>query len=506
MVEARSPRGWVGALLAVALGLPVAFAAASGSSLHTDPPGAIEDSVVKIFVRSSPPDLISPWQRAGMRKQMGSGVIVPGGRILTNAHVVADAVTIEVVRAGIGDRYLADVEFEGPDCDLALLRVRDPEFLEGVRSMEIGRLPPVRSQVQAYGFPIGGETISASSGIISRVEVAPYAHSREELLLAQIDAPINPGNSGGPVVSEGEIAGIAVQAMQAAQGIGYMVPAPVVRHFLDDVADGRYDGFPRLGVMLQPLESESLRASLLMTRKQSGALVIDLDYGGPAYGRLAPGDVILSIEGLPVANDLTVPWPGIGRVHASHVFREKQIGDTLRLEVLRDGTVLQVVVELRSHSPLVPGRRSQRDPQYLVFGGLVFQPLTADYLSVFRTVPAHLAHYALDLNVITEERRQVILIQKVLPHPVNRGYQDWEDFIVRTVDGVAPRDMGHLARILDSADGPWLRIVTEGGLHLTLDPRAARAAGSEILANFGISRDRSPDLAAAVVEQARASN
>lgn len=503
MAEAGGRRGGVGARLAVALGLPVAFLAASGPPLDTGPPAAVEDSVVKIFVRSSPPDLISPWQKAGMRKQIGSGVVVSGGRILTNAHVVADAVTIEVVRTGSGDRYLADVEFEGPDCDLALLRVRDPEFLDGLRPMEIGRLPPVRTQVQAYGFPIGGETISASSGIISRVEVAPYAHSREELLVAQIDAPINPGNSGGPVVSEGAIVGIAMQAMQSAQGIGYMVPAPVVRHFLDDVADGRYDGFPRLGVLLQPLESESLRASLLMTRRQSGALVIALDYGGPAYGRLAPGDVILSIEGLPVANDVTVPWPGVGRIHATHVFREKQIGDSVRLELLRNGAVHQVVVELRSHSPLVPGRRPQRDPQYLLFGGLVFQPLTGDYLSVFRTVPAHLAHYALDLNVITEDRRQVILIQKVLPHPVNRGYQDWEDCIVRTVDGVVPRDMEHMARILDSADGPWLRLVTEGGLQLTLDPRAARAAGPEILAKFGIPRDRSPDLAAPAVEQAR---
>ncbi len=486
--------------------LALATATASGSRLRADSPGDIEDSVVKVLVRSSPPDLVSPWQRAGMRKQTGSGVIVPGGRVLTNAHVVADAVTIEVVRAGISERYLADVEFEGPACDLALLKIRDSEFLEGARPMKIGPMPPVRAAVQVYGFPIGGETISVSSGIISRVEVAPYAYSLEELLLAQIDAPINPGNSGGPVVAGGAIVGIAVQSMQEAQSIGYMVPAPVVRHFIDDVADGRYDGFPRLGAGLQPLESESLRASLLMTRRQSGALVTEVDHGGPADGRLEPGDVILAIEGVPVANDMTVPRPGIGRVHMIQVYREKQAGDTLALEVLRDGAVLPLEIELRAHLPLVPGRRPERDPQYLLFGGLVFQPLTVDYLSVFKNVPPHLANYALGPSVITEERRQVILIQKVLPHPVNRGYQDWEDCIVRTVDGVVPRDMRHLARILDSADGPWLRVVTEGGLRLTLDPAAARAALAEILASFGVAHDRSPDLAAPVVEQARGSH
>lgn len=87
---------------------------------------------------------------------------------------------------------------------------------------------------------------------MSRVEVSIYVPLLEDLLIAQIDASINAGNSGGPVVSGDTVVGIALQSLEEGENVGYMIPAPVIRHFLDDVEDGRYDGFPRLGVDFSP--------------------------------------------------------------------------------------------------------------------------------------------------------------------------------------------------------------------------------------------------------------
>jgi hypothetical protein len=151
-------------------------------------------------------------------------------------------------------------------------------------------------------------------------------------------------------------------------------------------------------------------------------------------------------------------------------------------------------IEVRTYRPLVPGRHGH-EAEYLISGGIVFQPLTIEYLLQWDDPPANLTMYALYDNVVTQERRQLIFIQKVLPHAVNQGYEDWEEYVVRTVNGVTPRDMTHLAEILDRAAGPWLKIVTEEHSVLTLDIGEARAAQTEILKSFGISRDRSLGVA-----------
>jgi hypothetical protein len=231
-----------------------------------------------------------------------------------------------------------------------------------------------------------------------------------------------------------------------------------------------------------------------MGEERTGALVSRIDHGGPADGLLRTGDVLTELDGHSVANDWTVEWPGVGRVLAEVVVQSRQIGDALRATILRDGKNVDLTLKLVAHQRLVPGRRAEGGPQYLVFGGLVFQPLTFEYLQYFEDVPMDLANHALYYNVATDERRQIILLQKVLPHAVNRGYHEWEDIVVATVNGTAPRDMRHLAQILDGAAGPWLTIVSDDVAMLALDLEAARAAQPEILAAFGISRDRSPDL------------
>jgi len=455
---------------------------------------SVAGSVVKVSVHANFPDLLSPWQKAGMESSTGSGVIVEGQRILTNAHVVESSVSIEVKRSDSAESFPARVLFVGHDCDLALLTVDDPAFFAGARPLKIGEMPPTREQVQVFGFPVGGETLSVTSGILSRVEISTYAHAFEDLLLAQIDASINPGNSGGPVVARGSLVGIATQFLEDADNVGYMVPVPVIRHFLTDVTDGRYDGFPRLGVEIQPLESEALRASLKLAPGETGALVLGVDAGGPADGLLQVGDVLLAIDGADVANDATIQAAGLGRLHLSQRIHAKQIGEPVALTISRGGQRLEKQAVLIAHQQLVPGRRGSEEPQYLVFAGVVFQPLTLEYLLYFEEMPANLSYHSFYRNTTTPERQQIILIQKVLPHAVNRGYQDWEDAIVETVNGVKPRDMRHLAEIIDGAKGPWLRIVTDERFVMVLDLARARAAQAEILAGYGIARERSMDL------------
>jgi S1-C subfamily serine protease len=451
---------------------------------------SIASSVVQLFVYSDPPDLTMPWQTEGVVSYGGSGVIIEGRRILTSAHVVESAVGIEVKRADGSERFAAKVTFISHDADLALVEVEDARFFENTRALPIGGMPKIEQRVVVYGFPIGGATLSITSGIVSRVEVDTYLQSNRDFLLVQIDAAVNEGNSGGPVVTNGAVVGIAMQGIEDADNVGYMIPSPVIRHFLKDVSDDHCDGLPTLGIQVQDMESEAQRRAARMQPSQTGALVLRVDYGGPSHGVLKPRDVLLEVDGRAIANDLTVFWPGIGRVDHALTYQSKQMGETVAVAFLRDGKKLEKTIELKPHTPLVPGRRTTEWPRYFHFGGVVFQPLSEELLDDPEALYPDSLSYAVMSNVVTEERREIILIRRVLPHPVNRGYQDWGGETIRRVNGVVPRDLTHLASIIDGTAGRWLHIATGDGGLLTLDAHAARRANEEILEYYGIPEDR----------------
>ena len=470
------------AALILALGLGAGTADAQTSTIHS--------SVVSLDVVSDAPDLGAPWQTHGVDFFGGSGVIIEGQRIVTNAHVVESAVSIEVRRAGRSERFPARVLFTSHDADLALVEVADERFFEGAKPVPLGPMPKLQQEVIVYGFPIGGTTLSITSGIVSRVEVETYLQSGRSLLAVQIDAAINSGNSGGPVVTRGEIVGIAMQGRDDAENVGYMIPSPIIAHFLHDVEDGRYDGFPQLGIEIQEMESEAMRRSARMRSGQTGGLVVRVDHGAPAYGVLKPRDVLLAIDDHRIANDLSVLWEGVGRVDHSMAYQSKQVGDTVAVTILRNGSQLRKRIKLTPHARLVPGRRTTEWPRYYCIGGLVFQPLSEEMLDDPDFVYADSLSYAEVDNRVTKARREIILLGQVLPHPINRGYQLWGGETVRLVNGVVPRDLKHLVSIIDAAKGPWLRIVTGDGYLITLDLKAARQANQDILFDYGIRSDR----------------
>ena len=220
-----------------------------------------------------------------------------GLHILTNAHVVEDATFIEVRRDGQARKTVAEVVGYGEACDLALLSVEDPEFFEGAKPISIGELPSLGDPVTVLGFPIGGEHLSITEGVVSRIELTMYVQNERNLLSVQIDAAINSGNSGGPVVLDGKLAGIAFQSLDEAENIGYVIPAPVVQHFLRDVESPPYDGFPDLGLTVQHLESSAHRKFLGLPRSRRGVLVTQVHYKSSCWKVLEPGDVLLKVDG-----------------------------------------------------------------------------------------------------------------------------------------------------------------------------------------------------------------
>jgi S1-C subfamily serine protease len=157
-----------------------------------------------------------PWQRRRQFSSTSSGFLLPGKRLLTNAHSVEFATQVSIRLRGDDTKHTARVLAVGTECDIALLAVDDEAFWRvAPEPLQLGALPRLQEQVAVVGFPVGGDTLCVTSGVVSRVEVTNYVHGSAELLGVQIDAAINAGNSGGPVLNEaGECVGVAFQSLK----------------------------------------------------------------------------------------------------------------------------------------------------------------------------------------------------------------------------------------------------------------------------------------------------
>jgi S1-C subfamily serine protease len=470
----------------------------------TTPAKALRRSVVKVLSTSDPPDYDQPWQTRGVENATGSGAIidtVAGPRVLTNAHVVENAIFIEVRRYGRAHKYVAEVEGIGYECDLALLKVEKKEFFRGTVPFPLGALPALGDHVSVLGFPIGGDHISVTEGVVSRIEVTPYAQSERRLLSVQIDAAINEGNSGGPVVKAACIVGVAFQALGEAENIGYMIPAPIVEHFLRDMKDGTFSGFPALGIVTQRLESNAHRRFLGLPKGQRGVLVTQVEYGGAARGVLQSGDVLLALGKAPVAGDGTVRFRRGTRIEFGQLVASHHVGERMHLGIWRDGARLDAEVELVPPPCLIPRTLNNARPTYCVYAGLLFVPVTRGYL---RTWGEHwMTHAPQDLvslyqsGVRTRRMQEVVVLQKVLADQVNRGYHGIENLRIVKCQERRIRCLRDLVREVDRTQDAFLRFELADGRSLVLDRTLAAKRHEGILKRYGVPRDRSEDLGGA---------
>ncbi len=446
----------------------------------------LRSAIVKVYTVVKNPNYSIPWS-SSIQQVSGSGAIIEGDRILTNAHVVANHTFIEVQRYGERRRYIAHVEAVSHQLDLALLKVEDPAFYQGITPLKLGELPQIEQKVSVYGFPMGGDTLSVTAGVVSRIEHQRYVHSGESFLAIQIDAAVNPGNSGGPAISGGKIVGVVMEGISKAQSISYLVPTVMIRHFLKDLEDGKLDGVPAFAVLVQGTENPTLKSYYGLTPHQGGVLIDRVIPTGGLAKFLKKGDIIDSVDGHPIQEDATAAFRTHEYTNFEYYVQKHQMGEKVSLEIIRGGRKLSLQVPLIKKADdllLIHTYRYDQMPRYTILGGYVFAPLTRN-LAV-RVARSHIDLIPFVDDFVSKKRREVVLLLRVLPSALSRGDYALSYWPVEKIDGKHYVDFDDFSQKLLQGTSPKVLLENKMGQQVVIDRKLALEKQKEILQRYNI--------------------
>lgn len=429
-------------LALVALSLPALHAAPTAA----DPASKSGAPVVRVNVTSQSYDFFRPWSKKSPSTKRGLGVVIRPDRVLVTAQLVADATYLEFERAGTGEKTAAVVDVVDYEANLALLKPLQPEFLQDLKPIELA-LAKVGDTASIWQLEPTGALLETSA-LLTTVEITSYPTDDIALLVYRMTSSLQyrDGSFVLPAVKDGKLIGMLMRYDPRSQNLD-VIPAPVIRHFLEAAQGASYSGFPRAGIQFAPMRDPQLRRHVGMDESTAAQGVyiteVNADGSGDKAG-LKPGDVLLSVDGLLVDQDGNYADPDFGTISIAHLVTTKhQTGDVLQSEILRDKQRKTLDLKLLYRLPSsenVPAYVIDTPPDYYILGGLVLQELTGQYLKEWgndwqTSAPQRLVYYARYFDeVFGEDRGKLVLLSQVLPSSDTVGYEQLRYLLVTKIN------------------------------------------------------------------------
>jgi S1-C subfamily serine protease len=470
-----------------------------------DKESKIRDSVVKISATMRYPDLTHPWSKASPREASGTGVVIEGKRILTNAHVVTYASQLFVESYQSSEKLTAHVEAVGPGIDLAVIKLDDESFFEKRAPLVMTpNLPEIKDTVLVYGYPQGGSTLSVTKGIVSRIEFTGYGDGVYGVRV-QIDAAINPGNSGGPALIDGKMVGLIFSKLTQADNIGYIIPSEEIDLFLKDVADGKYDGKPAMHESLQTLENEALRGYLALDKKAQGMVVHAPDPGTP-NDPLQPMDLITKIGDHEIDNVGMVRIKDNLRLSFHYLTQKVTRDGKVPLTVIRQGKTMKIDLPVKTTRKMLIDSLRGKYPSYFIYGPLVFSPVTTEFAGALGAGRFSGTLAAFGSPLVTrrgdvprfEGEELVVVTSPMFPHRIGKGYDNPITKVVKDINGIPVKNLRQMVELLRDSKEKYtvIHFVDKNAETIVFNHQEALRATEEILSDNGVRQLASDDLIA----------
>jgi len=466
-------------------------------------PVSLTDSVVRINSTSQAWNPAQPWEKTPPQSLRSLGAIVGPGQVLTTGEMVADATYIELELPDGSKTAEAEIVAVDYEVNLALLTVKSEEeraaFFQSTRPLPLAPPPTIGDPVQIFQVEDNGTTL-LTYGTLQSVEISNSFLPNQSFLTYLVKASMQSAASSFslPVIKDDKLAGILL-SYDAGDQISDVLSIDVLSRFLGNVKDGKYAGFPSLGVSVAITEDPSFRKFLKLGDGQGGIYVSKVRTGGAAdLAGVKKGDVVLSVDGFPIDRRGFYQHPHYGSVFWGHIVRgEKATGDEIRLGLLRNGEPLEITATLTRAEPkdnLVPDYQFDRAPNFLVKGGLIFQELTRPVLEAFgkdwsSRAPLNLLDAYENPEKYEDTAKRVIFLSGSIPTPATVGYESLRNLIVKKVNGVEIDSMKTLIEAFEKPNADNLHSIEflEENFTVYLDETLSTTVDS-VLLQRGLNR------------------
>lgn len=455
-----------------------------------------ENSLVRVNSTNQAYDFFRPWTKKNPYPRRGLGVILSGGRILVTAELVANHTYVELEKPGSAEKSSAEVVVVDYDCNLALLRPSREDFLKVAKPIELAPGARVGDRADILQLEPNGQ-IAQTPAIITTITVSEYPFDRFGLLTYRLSAPLQnrEGSFTIPAVKNGRLLGLLMRYDSRSQ-TAELIPPPVIAHFLADAEKTPYPGFPRAGIAFDSTRDPQLRRYIGLNG-EGGVYVTEVVAESPAEkAGIKRGDIILSVAGKSIDQDGNYTDPEYGKIPFSHLTNTlSKAGDVVEFSVLREGQKLKLPVTLaaadRSRTISEP-YVMDRQPRYLIVGGLVFQELSRPYLMEWggswkKEAPQRLVYLDAFQNELGPDRGKIVFLSQVLPGPSTLGYERLEHVVVSKVNGIPIKSLNDLSRAVSSSPDGFHKIEFDEDPHVIyLDAGESKKDGENLMKDYSL--------------------
>ena len=428
-------------------------------------------SIVRVNVTTQQWDFHRPWGKRQPFTRRAIGAVIPGSRVLVTAELVANCTYLELETPEGGRKVPATVEAVDYEANLAVLKTDDADFLAGAPELQIAE-SGIGEPLSVLQLENNGRLL-VTKGPMTTAENTAYPVDGS-FLIYRMTVQLQGRESSFtlPVVNNGKLTGV-LMGYEAQSNNANVIPAPVIRHFLKDIAGGHYEGFPRVGYSFSPTRDPALRRFAKIPADVPGGIYItDILKGGPAaLAGLQKGDVLFAVDDSAVDQDGNFPDARYGQIPIGHLFTTHHfVGDKVKLHILRDGErkTLEVTLAHRPASSYAsdPYIIDQR-PRFAVVGGLILQELSRQYLKDFgadwlRRAPERLVYFdRFQTELFKDGPRKLVFLSRVLPTSATVGYEDLNHLLVKKINGVELQSLDDVPKALEKPENGFHKIEFE---------------------------------------------
>jgi S1-C subfamily serine protease len=457
-----------------------------------------ELSLVRVNVTGQAYDYIRPWQKRAPFQKRALGAVLPQGRVLVTADLVANQNYVELERAESGDKTGANVVVTDYEANLALLEPTDKKFLNGLTPLQLALDTVVGDRLAAWQLESTGALVG-TEGLVTTIQMTRYPADLGQFLTYRISISMQYRDNSYtvPLVKNNKLAGLLLRFDSRTQVLD-AIPAPIIAHFLKDAESQHYRGFPSAGFGFFPTRDPQLRSFAGQTGKPAGVYVTGVEPDMPAAkAGLKVGDIVVSLGNNEIDQNGNYVDPLYGKIEFTNLITARGfVGDTMPVQIQREGKAMQLNLALdrrEANDYVIPPYNIDRPPVYYILGGLVFQELSRQYLREWganwlKDAPQRFVYKdRFQSELYPEGNRRVVVLTQVLPANSTIGYDEMSYLTVTKVNGKEVKSLADLANFAKQPMDGFIKIETEEDpKQLELEAAQVEAEAAALQQNYGL--------------------